>query len=199
MTDVKEAPKQDAAKPAEKPRTVWQKYDAYIMFFLGLLLFVIGGHFNQSPLVGHHQLLVASSSVAPEFKNSVIFLTMHTRGAAQGIIINKPGNGGPVEKKKAFALHTLDVATNYTQELADIGLGLVTDPKGIEQLKKAKAKPKWYIIVNGYAGWEGGQIEQEVAEGAWTLVEFDKDFVTKTPPAKMWDAAHKRAVINITH
>lgn len=202
MTDVKEeAPKQDAATPAkpEKPKSAWAKYDAYIMFFLGLLLFTIGGHFNTSPMIGNHQLLVATSAVAPEFKNAVIFVITHTRGGAQGIIINKGGNGGPVEKDKVFALHTLDVSTNYTQELADIQLGLVTDPKGIEQLKKAKTKPKWHIIVKGYAGWGAGQMEQEITDSFWSLVEFDKDFVTKTPQSKMWAAAHKRAQINITH
>ena len=182
------------------------KIDGYVLVVLALLLWVIGGHFNNSPLPGQHKLLAATSAVTmKELKGAVIFVTSHTRQGAHGIILNRPGkkgasgDGGPMEKGKVYALHSLEVRLPETQVLKEADIGLVEGREAVERLKSAKTKPSWYIVVNGYAGWAQGQLEQELKDGAWELLDFDKKVVTETPPAKLLEAAKKLPQIQITH
>jgi putative transcriptional regulator len=209
MTDGKDGKTSPAPTPAhekkpEKPKKTGR--DAYVMLALGLLLFMIGGHFNNAPLAGQHKLLVATTAMPmKEFQRSVIFMAGHNKTQAYGVIINRPGAkgapayGGPLEKDKIYALHSLDVQLPETQVLPDVGLGFVEGQAGVDRLKGAKTKPSWYIIVRGYAGWGAGQMEQEISVGNWELVEFDRDVVTSTPPAKLWDVAKKMPKFQLTH
>jgi putative transcriptional regulator len=182
-----------------------RRLDGYTLLILGVLLWIVGGQFNNKPLVGQYKLLVATPSMKmEELKKTVVFLVRHTRAGAYGIVINRPGkkgaagDGGPVEKPKLFALHTLDIMLPETRVMREADLGFLDDEKAIERLKGAKTKPAWYIIVSGYAGWDMGQMEQELRDGLWTLVDFRKDAVTATPAAKLWDATKKFPQIQMT-
>ena len=175
-------------------------YSAYWMLALGLLLFTVGGMFNNAPLKGQHKLLVATAEMPmKELQKTVLLVVRHDRGGAQGLVLNVPGYGGPTEKNRVFAVHTLDVTLPETIPMPDIDLGVLEGKEAIEKLKKEKTKPSWYIIVHGYAGWAAHQMESEVSTGQWELVEFDKDALIKTPPAKLWDTARKLPKFEITH
>jgi putative transcriptional regulator len=202
-TDGAQGPQQkDKAPPAKSDRSAW------VMILIAAVLLYVGGHFDNAQLIGQHKLLVAAPGrPMKEFDKTVILLTGHTRTAAYGIIINRPGakggigDGGPLEKDKdkIFALHSLDVVLPETQQMTDIGLGYLEGKAAIDKLNSATTKPSWYIVVRGYAGWGQGQIEQEIHDGVWELVEFDKNTVTTTPPAKLWEAARKLPQIELTH
>ncbi|MEZ0225855.1 MAG: YqgE/AlgH family protein [Alphaproteobacteria bacterium] len=209
MTDGKDgksspAPEQPQQKKPDKPKKTGM--DAYIFLALGLLLFMIGGHFNNAPLAGQHKLLVATSLMPDKaLQRTVIFMAGHNKTQAYGIVINKPGAkgapgyGGPLEKDKIYALHSLDVQLPETQVLQDVELGFVEGQAGIDKLKSAKTKPSWYIVVRGYTGWGAGQVEQEIGYGNWEFVEFDKNAVTSTPAAKLWETAKKLPKFQLTH
>jgi putative transcriptional regulator len=209
MTDGKPGsdtppPERSHEKKPEKPSTAGR--DAYIMLALGFLLFMIGGHFNDAPLAGQHKLLVATPSMPmKELQQTVIFMAGHNKTQAYGIVINKPGSkgapgyGGPLEKDKIYALHSLDVKLPETQVMQDVELGFVEGQAGVDKLKNAKIKPSWYIIVRGYTGWGAGQVEQEISAGNWEFVEFDKNAITSTPSVKLWDVAKKLPKFQLTH
>jgi putative AlgH/UPF0301 family transcriptional regulator len=86
-----------------------------------------------------------------------------------------------------------------TLAMQDVGLGLVEGKDAIEKLKKANPKPAWFEVFHGYEGWASHQMESEIHDGFWELVEFDQDALSKTPPAKLWDVARKMPKFEITH
>lgn len=52
-------------------------------------------------------------------------------------------------------------------------------------LKKGK-RP--FRLVLGYAGWAAGQLEKEMAEGAWIAAGASAKHVLQTDPAETWKA-----------
>jgi putative transcriptional regulator len=41
----------------------------------------------------------------------------------------------------------------------------------------------------GYAGWGPGQLESEIDDGSWLLLDFDEDFFFDSLPGVHWDEA----------
>lgn len=177
---------------------------AYSMLFLGLLLFTVGGMFNNAPLKGQHKFLVSTSDMPDkQLQKMVVFIVRHDRAGALGFVLNRPGSkgigfGGTQESGKVYALHTLDVTLPETIAMQDVGIGLDEGKDAVEKLQKANPKPAWLEVVHGYEGWGARQLESELHEHYWELVEFDKDAL-KTPPAKFWDVARKMPKFEITH
>ena len=44
-------------------------------------------------------------------------------------------------------------------------------------------------IFLGYAGWGAGQLEAEIASGAWLVVPFDAGLVFDRPHEELWEEA----------
>lgn len=51
----------------------------------------------------------------------------------------------------------------------------------------AGAKAPESFLTLGYAGWAPGQLEREIAEGSWILMEVDEDLVLHVPPDEQWE------------
>jgi putative transcriptional regulator len=98
--------------------------------------------------------------------------------------------GGPVDPVRGFVLHSLDVKSeetivlkaDFTPEMGGIGLSATLE---MMRLLALGAKPKAAFFALGYAGWTKGQLEAEVAENSWFVVEptaamlFDVDYAHK--------------------
>jgi putative transcriptional regulator len=41
-------------------------------------------------------------------------------------------------------------------------------------------------VFAGYAGWEGGQLERELAEGAWYVLDADPEDALTSEPGGLW-------------
>ncbi len=50
----------------------------------------------------------------------------------------------------------------------------------------------------GYAGWGPGQLEQEIGEGSWLMLDFDESFVLEAEPTNLWDVALHRLGVDET-
>ena len=50
----------------------------------------------------------------------------------------------------------------------------------------------------GYAGWGAGQLENEVEEGSWLMLDFDEALIMSTEPDEMWNAALARLGVDET-
>jgi putative transcriptional regulator len=46
------------------------------------------------------------------------------------------------------------------------------------------------VVLLGYSGWGPGQLEGEIAQGAWLPAPFDSSVVFDVEAAKRWEAAH---------
>ena len=49
--------------------------------------------------------------------------------------------------------------------------------------------PERMVLVLGYAGWGPGQLDAEIAQGAWIPVDFDERIVFDTKFEDRWSSA----------
>jgi putative transcriptional regulator len=49
--------------------------------------------------------------------------------------------------------------------------------------------PKQAVIALGYAGWEAGQLDEEVLQNAWLTVPCDDALIFELPYEQRWHAA----------
>lgn len=57
--------------------------------------------------------------------------------------------------------------------------------------------PEHALVTLGYAGWEAGQLEQELVENSWLTVPADRDLLFDTPADERWQAAAQLLGVDI--
>lgn len=194
----------DNAKGSCAGLSGWRKWkdNPWVMFAGALFLLWLGGRFDNSPKWAEHQLLVSTEKTkGTVFASSVLLVLTHRPSGATAVILNKPEkdggfNGGPLQKEDVIALQTLDVTYAKTKPIRHTQLGILLGKAAVEELQTAKKKPAWYRVFHGYASWAPGQLEAELKNGGWQLVQYDDAFVTKTPPEKMWNASRDLPVLH---
>ncbi len=153
-------------------------------------------------------LLVASPQMRdPNFERAVVLLVQHTAQGALGLVINRaahvrigevvqhldlPGTaeplqrpalwGGPVERGAGFVVY---------KGLAPEGwkAGNMAVSPSRERLAALVGAGAEFQLCLGYAGWGPGQLDKEVAQGSWVLVEARADLVFEAPLADRYDRA----------
>lgn len=139
----------------------------------------------------HHFLIAMPHMADPNFAQALIYLVEHTRDGAMGLIVNRPSrlnladileqlrpdepvdpvnqhlpiySGGPVQTDRGFVLHPADAQFQATLGLGELG---VTTSQDVLFAIADGCGPKQHFIALGYAGWEPGQLETELADNAW--------------------------------
>jgi len=169
-----------------------------------------------------NQLLIAMPGMAdPNFSTTVTLICEHNDEGALGIIINRPltlklsglfeqlsvedpdpsaaGNpvlsGGPVGTERGFVLHGPEQHYENTLSVSDdIQLTLSRD---IIDAMASGQGPDKSLVALGYAGWEAGQLEQEMLSNSWLSVPATPELVFDTPFADRWDSAARTLGIDI--
>jgi len=59
--------------------------------------------------------------------------------------------------------------------------------------------PEQAIVALGYAGWEAGQLEDEMAQNAWLSVQADDRLMFTTPLEERWHEAGRLLGVNLLH
>jgi putative transcriptional regulator len=158
------------------------------------------------------KLLVATPSLAdPNFERAVVLLLEHGDEGALGVVLNRASEvdlrgplpdwapyavepsvvfvGGPVGQGSMIALARVDgaLAATWSPVLGPIGvLDLGSDAGDVgDQLSGLR-------VFYGYAGWAGGQLEGEVEEGAWFVIDADPDDAMALSPDDLWRAVLRR-------
>jgi putative transcriptional regulator len=152
-----------------------------------------------------NQFLIAMPHLQdPYFNGSVTYLRKHGADGALGIVINQPSDvsmtellaeldiapaasearlmdsekvlyGGPVERNKGFILHEAGEEWDYTLPITDdIAVSMSRDI--LEAIAEGKG-PDHYLVSLGCAGWEAGQLEQEISDNVWLTVPSDPDLL----------------------
>lgn len=161
-----------------------------------------------------NHFLIAMPSMADErFSNTVIYLFEHTSERAMGVVINRPTDltleklfervdmkleiavlgaqpvcyGGPMATDRGFVLHDQSDA-EYGSTLTAVGdhgsgLSLTTSKDVLEAMADGRG-PRKVMVALGYAGWDAGQLESEIARNAWLTVEADPAVVFDVPHAQ---------------
>ena len=72
-------------------------------------------------------------------------------------------------------------------EAREIGAG-VHFAGSLDVLRQlAEHPPEELRLLLGYAGWGPGQLEHELAEGAWIVAPLRREVVFEVEPSAMWD------------
>ncbi len=148
----------------------------------------------------------------PRFERAVIVMAVHDENGAVGIGIGHkragirfrqllkqleidPGeapdvavhHGGPVEPGRGFVLHSEDWGGQDTIHIT--GLGALTGTIDILRAIAEGRGPSQWLIALGYAGWEGGQIEEEMTRHGWYAAAGRPELLFNTPTDERWDRA----------
>ena len=83
--------------------------------------------------------------------------------AAERITVH---NGGPVEQGRGFVLHTSDYRLNEATLNAGADVCLTATVEILRAIANGKG-PNSAMLALGYAGWEAGQLEREIAANGW--------------------------------
>lgn len=160
------------------------------------------------------QLLIAEPLLGdPNFDRTVVLMIEHNDDGALGVVLNRPTElevgavlgewadlaaappvlymGGPVEQNGVLGLGRRagpDVRVpGWTSVLGDVGtVDLHLDPDDLD------GRVEGIRFFAGYSGWGGGQLEAELAEGAWLVVPAVAEDVFVPDPDHMWRTVLRR-------
>jgi putative transcriptional regulator len=159
------------------------------------------------------RLLVATPVIGdPNFERTVIFLLAHGGEGAFGVVLNRPSETEVAEIVPAWAPLASPPAMMFlggpVGRNAVVGLGRVAEAGPGERCQPVidgvatvdlnqppEATEKEVTAVRlfaGSAGWAAGQLDDELAEGAWWLVEPIVDDVFSAAPLDLWSTVLRR-------
>lgn len=166
--------------------------------------------------------LVAAPTLAdPNFAGSLVLMAEHHAEGALGFVVNRPGPidvaellggvdeglrrtaeaagraagqvlvGGPVTPERLWILHRPGTvpADDDGVRVGD-GVALGGSRELLDALVRRDAGP--FLLLLGYAGWAPGQVEQEIAQGAWIPLAMQDDLVFDVPLEQRWEVAVRR-------
>jgi putative transcriptional regulator len=172
----------------------------------------------------NNQYLIAMPGMDdPNFAQTVTLVCEHSEQGALGIDINRPLtmdlgdvfaqlgldasqsrvttqhvlHGGPVQNDRGFVLHSPGPSWESTLPVSE--RLHVTTSRDILDALAGGGGPENAVIALGYAGWEAGQLEDEVARNAWLTVPVDEALLFEVPAEERWQAAGRLLGINLLH
>jgi putative transcriptional regulator len=98
--------------------------------------------------------------------------------------------GGPVQPGAAFVIHSPDYRRRETIGIDD-ELATTSSVEVFRDLAHGKG-PARALIAFGYAGWGPGQLEEEMAAGAWFAAAADPALIFDERRERVWDVAMER-------
>jgi putative transcriptional regulator len=160
------------------------------------------------------RLLVATPTLEdPNFRRTVVLVLDHSDDGALGIVVNRPlevdvaavlpawqpyttnpgrlFQGGPVQLDSALGLVAVPGDGREPEGVRRIigSLGLVDLDTPPDALAGDVAGLR---IFAGYAGWSSGQLEDEIGEGAWYVVDSEPRDPFTDAPEGLWRAVLRR-------
>jgi putative transcriptional regulator len=110
--------------------------------------------------------------------------------------------GGPVAPVRGWILHdTPDWDPTAREVLPGVWLTTSLEPATRAGRREIGCDGASFLLLLGYAGWGGSQLESEIAAGSWVAVPIvaggededsrgvDPRWLFDTDPADMWDSA----------
>lgn len=152
------------------------------------------------------RLLVAPPALLdPNFARTVVFILEHNDDGAIGVVLNRPSElpvsstieawsgrtvppgviflGGPVSPSSVIALASVildDAGANWNAIIGRIGtVDLDADPGDVPGLDEIR-------MFAGYAGWAAGQLEAELLEDGWFVLDAELTDVHTDDPFELW-------------
>lgn len=151
------------------------------------------------------KFLVAQPELADSnFARSVVYMFDHSEEGAAGVVINRPSKltiqelsekiysspivwdkpiliGGPVGGPLIIVHQSGDWADD---EVTD-EIFRTVDPDKVRHILDNRLEPS--LLVANYAGWGENQLEFEISEGSWAVVDADPQHVFWNEIKDLWD------------
>ncbi len=170
----------------------------------------------------HHFLIAMPHMADPRFMHSLIYLCDHSEEGAMGLVVNQPSglsmndileqtspeldvpsdiadipvySGGPIQTERGFVLHRGPRRWEATLDLGSIQL---TTSRDILFDMVNGQGPDESLVALGYAGWEPGQLDQELAENAWLSCPADLHILFDLPAEQRLGAAARTLGIDLS-
>ncbi len=155
-------------------------------------------------------LLVAMPQLGdPNFRRCVVQLIHHDESGTFGLVVNRGsgvstgqlceqleidwggdpdlevGLGGPVQPETGWVLYGEGARQGIAGgHRVQAGIHFAGSLDALRQL--GEAPPERVRLFLGYAGWAPGQLETELAQGAWLVVPSSADFVFDGRGEEVW-------------
>ena len=180
------------------------------------------GKFYSS--VKDHFLIATEKMKDDRFSKTVIVMFESDKNGAWGLVINKPLGtmpiallidpslnspeereklfkinvpvfwGGPVDVKEIFILHSTEYRSDTTKNYGNISIS--QDYNILFDIAENKG-PENSLVIFGYSGWGGGQLEGEMERDHWILSDIDLDITFDKDSNTKWNKAYKNSFIKI--
>jgi putative transcriptional regulator len=161
-----------------------------------------------------NQLLIAMPTMGdPNFAQTVTLVCDHSARGALGLILNKPLamrmseifeqleielpggrlsasqvlRGGPMQTDRGFVVHPAGGKWDSTLEVSDT-IHVTTSRDILAAMARGEG-PSQAVVALGYAGWDGGQLEEEIRANAWLSAPVDSSIIFDMPFESRWEAA----------
>lgn len=149
------------------------------------------------------QILAARTHMLdPHFRQTLIYVVDHDENGAMGLVLNRPlgRTFGEVARhpELAEALSAVPVYMGGPVKAESLIMAMFSPGRkdsqircvlstGLEQLQKFLAAEKgWVRAYAGYAGWTGGQLEEELARDAWKVCPFSRHVMDERLVQGLW-------------
>ena len=161
-----------------------------------------------------NQLLIAMPTMGdPNFAQTVALICDHGPGGALGLILNKPLpmrmgeifeqleielpvgplserqvlRGGPMQTDRGFVVHRAGGEWDSTLKVSD-SIHVTTSRDILAAMARGDG-PLEAVVALGYAGWDGGQLEDEIKANAWLSAPADSGIIFDVPFEARWLSA----------
>ncbi len=174
-------------------------------------------------ILTNHFLIAMPGMDDPNFSQTVTLVCEHSDKGALGIVINRPLtmdlgdvfaqlgldasqsrvtrqhvlHGGPVQTDRGFVLHT--AGPTWESTLPVSGRIHLTTSRDILDALAGGRGPDRAVVALGYAGWDAGQLEDEMARNAWLTAPADEELLFTVPVEERWRAAGRLLGIDLLH
>ncbi len=169
-----------------------------------------------------NQLLIAMPSLGdPNFSQSVAFVCEHSPRGALALVLNKPLpmrmgevfeqleievapgplcegpvlRGGPMQTDRGFVVHKAAGEWDSTLKVSD-SIHVTTSRDILTAIARGEGPAPAFVAL-GYAGWDSGQLEDEIRANAWLNAPADSRIIFDLPFEQRWAAAAKLLGVDI--
>jgi putative transcriptional regulator len=168
---------------------------------------------SGSGYLTNHLLIAMPTLGDPNFAQTVALVCEHNAQGALGLILNKPLpmrmseifeqleidlksgplsdrpvlRGGPMQTDRGFVVHRAGGEWDSTIKVSDTLH--VTTSRDILTAMALGYGPDDAVVALGYAGWGGGQLEEEIRANAWLSAPVESAIIFELPFESRWHAA----------
>ncbi len=169
-----------------------------------------------------NQFLISMPTLQdPNFEHTISLICEHNKEGALGFVLNRPTDvhlgelfesmdihgrslevieqpvfsGGPVHADRGFVLHSPIGEWQSTMKVSD-DLA-VTASRDILEAMAVGEGPEYALVLLGYAGWGGGQLEQEMLDNSWITAPVDHGILFDTKNLERWKQSASQIGIDL--